>query len=266
MDLRVLAPAFAVAAMAAPAQFLQAHQLPDGAFAETGGTPSPALTAWASIGVVAAGGDPGAALGYLRAHDDDAMPPATLALVAFAEAALGDGGLAAALPAEPGQTNAVIWTILARRQAGRTAPKALVDALLDRQSLSGGWGWARGVAPDSNDTAAALQALRSAGVTGAPIRRGLDYLRGLRRRDGGFALVRNRESDAQSTAWVVQAFLAARSRVPSGAYGYLRALRREDGSYRYSKRYAVTPVWVTAQVLPALERMPFPIRGLHEGS
>jgi len=32
-----------------------------------------------------------------------------------------------------------------------------------------------------------------------------------------------------------------------------------DGSYRYSKRYAVTPVWVTAQVLPALAGKPFPL-------
>lgn len=259
MELRTLAP-FAVAlALASPTQFLRAHQLPDGGYAETGGAASPALTAWASIGVAAAGADPGAALRYLKAHDGDAMPPATLALVALAEAALGDGRLAALLPIEPGQTNALIWTTLARRQAGRPVPKALVHALLGRQSRTGGWGWANGVAPDSNDTAAAVQALCSAGVSGAPIRRGLDYLRGLRNEDGGFALVRGRESDAQSTAWVVQAFLAAGSRPPAGAYAYLAHLRRVDGSYRYSKQYAVTPVWVTAQVLPALARKPFPL-------
>jgi hypothetical protein len=37
-------------------------------------------------------------------------------------------------------------------------------------------------------------------------------------------------------------------------------LRRPDGSYRYSTRYATTPVWVTAQVLPALAGKPFPLR------
>jgi hypothetical protein len=98
------------------------------------------------------------------------------------------------------------------------------------------------------------------------IRRGLDYLRRLRRRDGGFALVRNRGSDAQSTAWAIQAFLSAGPQPPAGAYAYLSRLRRADGSYRYSKRYAVTPVWVTAQVLPAIEKTPFPVRGLHTGS
>jgi hypothetical protein len=37
-------------------------------------------------------------------------------------------------------------------------------------------------------------------------------------------------------------------------------LRRADGSYRYSRAYVTTPVWVTAQVLPALVKKPFPLR------
>ena len=135
-----------------------------------------------------------------------------------------------------------------------------MSALLARQAKSGGWGWAKGVAPDSNDTAAAVQALRAAGVTGAPIRRALDYLRKTRNKDGGFAIVRGRESDAQSTAWAIQAFVAAGAPVPKGAFAYLRGLRRDDGSYRYSRRYVATPVWVTAQVLPAVLKKPFPLR------
>jgi hypothetical protein len=133
-----------------------------------------------------------------------------------------------------------------------------VSALLARQVKSGGWGWTKGVAPDSNDTAAAVQALRAAGVTGPPIRRALDYLRKTRNKDGGFAIVSNRESDAQSTAWAIQAFVAARAPVPKGAFAHLARLRQSDGSYRYSARYAVTPVWVTAQVVPALMKKPFP--------
>ena len=65
---------------------------------------------------------------------------------------------------------------------------------------------------------------------------------------------------SQSTAWAVQAFVATRRPPPKGALAYLRRLRRPDGSFRYSKRYATTPVWVTAQVLPALARKPFPLR------
>jgi hypothetical protein len=33
-------------------------------------------------------------------------------------------------------------------------------------------------------------------------------------------------------------------------------MQRPDGSLRYSARYAVTPVWVTSQALPALARTP----------
>ena len=257
--MRLLAPAVAAVALMSPAQFLEAHQSADGGFAETGTAASPALTAWAALGLAASGEDAGAAPDYLQAHESEPMPAATRALVALAAAALGDARPAAALPPQTGETNTVIWTILALRQAGRSVPQTLVRALLERQARSGGWAWARGVAPDSNDTAAAVQALRAAHVSGAPIQRALGYLRALRKPDGGFALVRGRESDAQSTAWVVQAFLASGSKPPVGAYAYLTSLRREDGSYRYSKRYAVTPVWVTAQVLPAVMRVPFPL-------
>jgi prenyltransferase beta subunit len=260
MGLKVLAPLVAGLALATPAQYLQGQQQSDGGFAESGGKTSPALTAWAALGLAAAGQRSQPALEYLQAADVSALPVATRALVAMAEAALGDGRAAEALPTAVGQTNTMIWTILARRQAGLTAPKQLVSALLARQAKSGGWGWAKGVAPDSNDTAAAVQALRAAGVSGAPVRRALGYLRSVRGMDGGFALTRGRESDAQSTAWVIQAFVAARAPVPTDAFAYLRELRRKDGSYRFSQRYVTTPVWVTAQVLAAVLKRPFPLR------
>jgi len=105
-----------------------------------------------------------------------------------------------------------------------------------------------------------IEALRSVNVRGRPISRGLAYLRRLENRDGGFALVKGRASDAQSTAWAIQAFVAAHAAPPQAAFRYLARLRRPDGSYRYSIRYGITPVWVTAQVLPALERRAFPLK------
>ncbi len=111
----------------------------------------------------------------------------------------------------------------------------------------------RKAAPDSNDTAAAIQALRAAGrcssLAGDPPG-ALRYLRSLQRPDGGFALGPGRAADAQSTAWAIQAFVAAGQAPPPRAFRYLAQLRQADGSYRYSKRYAATPVWVTSQVLP----------------
>jgi prenyltransferase beta subunit len=105
-----------------------------------------------------------------------------------------------------------------------------------------------------------MQALRSAGVSprAAALRRGIAYLRRLQRTDGGFPLVAGRASDAQSTAWAIQALVAAGREPGRDAFRYLARLRRQDGSYRYSRQRVSTPVWVTAQVLPALARDPFP--------
>jgi hypothetical protein len=116
------------------------------------------------------------------------------------------------------------------------------------------------VRPDSNDTAFAIQALRTAGVRGKPITRAVGFLRKFQRRDGGFELSKGRGSDAQSTAVAIQGLVAAGSKPSPAAFRYLAKLRRADGSYRYSVRYAATPLWVTSQTLLALARQPFPLR------
>jgi len=265
MGLRLL---LATAVAATPAGFLQAHQQPSGGFAEAGGTVGPELTAWAALGLRAAGARTGDALPYLQAREN-ALPEITDAeLVAVAEGALGrqptvlldrirraqrpDGRIGP-------NVNSTIWGILALRQSAAPAPRASVRFLLRQQARSGGWAWYLHGQPDSNDTAAAIEALRASGVGGVRIRRGLAYLLRLRNADGGFELTPDRGSDAQSTAWAVQAFVAARKPVPKKAFAYLRGLRRPDGSYRYSKQFVTTPVWVTAQVMPALHRRAFPL-------
>ena len=249
--------------------YVRAHQTGDGGFAETGGTPSPQLTAWAVLGLRAAGMRPrGDALGYLQAHEAELTALTDVELVTMAEFALGGDPSALVVRIQrlrrPSGTigpnvNSTIWGILALRQAGGTAPRGSIRYLLRQQRPSGGWAWYPNGQPDSNDTAAAVEALRSVGVRGKPIRRALVYLHRLQNRDGGFELTPGRGSDAQSTAWAIQAFAAARKPAPRGSIGYLRSLRRPDGSFRYSKRYATTPLWVTAQVLPALSRRPFPL-------
>lgn len=250
--------------------YVTAHQRADGGFAEPGGTSSPELTAWAVLGLRAAGGGAGSsALSYLAAHDDELTDVTDVELAAMAETVLGGrpDRLFARIRAArkpngrigPG-VNSTIWGILALRQAREKPPRTAVRYVLRAQRRSGGWGWSPGGAPDSNDTAAAIEALRASGTRGAPIRRGLAYLRRLHNRDGGFELTPGRGSDSQSTAWTIQAFLAAGKPVPKGAFGYLHRMRRRDGSYRYSARYVTTPVWVTAQVLPALSRRAFPLQ------
>jgi hypothetical protein len=283
VDVRLAALASVALALLVPSQptplelgrgYVIQRQQPDGGFAEPEGASDPTLTAWAVIAIRASGRDP-SKLRREGASPADylASRPATtaneLALRILALDALGEDvrepvNRLAAMRRPDGRigplVNSTIWGVIALRAAGRAAPAASIRYLLRRQHASGGWSWAPGGAPDSNDTAAAVQALRAANVHGTAVRRGIAYLRRLQNRDGGFALAPRGASDAQSTAWVIQAFVAAGARPPAKAFRYLISLRQPAGSFRYSRRYATTPAWVTAQALPALARKPFPLR------
>ncbi len=248
--------------------FLQSHQLENGGFAERGGSGYPQLTAWAVLGLRAAGNDARPAAGrFLAQHEPELKSPTDLALAVLAQTALGQppGRALArlrALERPSGAVGALVngtaWSVIAYRAAGVPVKAKTVRWLLARQTPRGGWGWsARNV--DSNDTAAVVEALRAVNLRGPAIRRALKFLLRYRNGDGGFELTLGRGSDAQSTAWVVQAFVAAGRPPPRGSLAYLRRLQSSDGSFRYSRRYAATPVWVTAQVLPALARKPFPL-------
>jgi hypothetical protein len=252
---RLLAVLAATAAVAAPTSYVEAQQRPDGSFGDG------PMTAWATLGLEALGRDSGKAAAFLAAQTPSSQTDA--ALFALARAAAGDrpDDLLPRLRAHrPGKlVNATIWTILALRQAGEPVPRAQVTALLRAQRPSGGFPWLAGGAPDANDTAAAIQALRAAGVRGRPIDRAVAFLRRHQNADGGFELSDGRGSDTQSTAWAIQGLLAAGRQPGAGAFRYLQRMRRPDGSYRYNARYVTTPLWVTAQVLPALARKPFPL-------
>lgn len=249
--------------------FVQGRAQPDGGYAEPGGRSTAGLTATAVLGLRAAGAPvPAAAHDWLAAHESGLTATET-ELAAMAEAVSGgvSPGLLASLRAleQPsglvGETlNSTYWGVLALRQAGEPVPAASVRAIRGAQARSGGFPWARGTAPDNDDTAAAVQALAAAGVRGKPLTRALAYLRARENRDGGFELTPGGRSNVQSTAWAIQAFLAARATPPAAAFRYLARMRRADGSLRYSAQYATTPLWVSAQALPALARRPFPLR------
>ena len=253
--MKLLATLIAATTLATPTAYVQSQQRPDGGFGD------PQLTAWATLGLVAAGADTGGAARALAAAEPESQTDA--ALVAMARAAAGDRptDLLPRLRAHrPGKlVNATIWTVLALRQAGEPVPPGLVTALRKAQRPNGGWSWLSGGLADANDTAAALQALRAVGVAGTPIQRGVAFLRRHQNADGGFELTLGRGSDTQSTAWAIQGLLAAGKAPGAPAFRYLQRMRRSDGSYRYDARYVTTPLWVTAQVLPALARAPFPL-------
>jgi hypothetical protein len=271
VKLAVLGAAIALATpVSHGVDFLRGRQLAEGGFAEPGRTGYPQLTAWAVLGLRAAGQAPSsraAAIKYLVAHEPDLKSGTDIALVTLAEQALGaetDRSLARLQALErpdgsfDGLVNGTAWSVLALRGRGSPVPPRTVRWLLEHQTRAGGWSWSPRGAPDSNDTAAVVQALRAANVKGRPIRRAIRFLLGFRNRDGGFELTHGRGSDAQSTAWAVQALVAAGASPPRTAFTYLKRLQRADGSFRYSTRYATTPVWVTAQVLMALARKSLP--------
>ncbi|HEX4526467.1 MAG TPA: prenyltransferase/squalene oxidase repeat-containing protein [Gaiellaceae bacterium] len=257
-----LAPLVAAAVLAvSPASFVQAHSV-GGAYAEPGGSSDALLTSWAVLGLRAAGADSPGSLAYLQSQETSLRTSNDIAIVALAEQALGERNesLLARLRVRPngqiGETlNSTYWGVLA---LGHSTP-ATTRFILAQQTKAGGFAWFRRGQPDSNDTAAALEALRVAMVRGAPVARAARFLRTFQRPDGGFELTHGRGSDAQSTAWAIQGLVAAGQKPPRRAFTYLAQLKRPDGSYRYSVKYVTTPVWVTSQVLAGLARKPFPL-------
>jgi prenyltransferase beta subunit len=260
----------AVSPLGRGASYLLARQQADGGFAEPGASSSAGLTAWVVLGLKASGEASAKLQGAADYLAQAPAPQATdLELRLLAQAALGrnvaaladeieqlrrsDGRIGPAL-------NSTYWGVLALHAAGRKTAKATVRYILRAQRKSGGWSWSPRAAPDAGDTAAAIQALRAAGTSArsAPIKRAVRFLRRCQNKDGGFAISTGADSDAQSTAWAIQSLIAARTEPGKRAFRYLKKLQRRDGSFRYSVRYVTTPAWVTAQVLCALARKPFP--------
>ena len=161
------------------------------------------------------------------------------------------------------------WTafgILALKATGGSGVKHSARWLAKQHNRDGGFGFRPGATSDVDDTGAVLEALAAGGMRGSKVaKRAVAYLRAAQNRDGGLAQLRGGSSNAQSTSWAVQGLVAA-GRKP-GAFkrhghaplSYLRSLQQKDGSIRYSRVSAQTPVWVTAQALDALEQKAFPL-------
>lgn len=112
-----------------------------------------------------------------------------------------------------------------------------------------------------------LQALSDAGIgKGPPIARAVAFLVRGQNLDGGYPQQPGGLSNAQSSAWAIQALTAA-GRSPASVrrqgsrspLEYLQTLLESNGSVRYSRTGSQTPVWVTAQALTAFAGKPFPI-------
>jgi hypothetical protein len=253
--------------------FLRAAQNSDGGFGEAGSSSDPTLSAWVALALDAAGINavslrrgPTTLGAYLERQEPELATDIELQLLARAALGLDGAELVAALRAQMRPSgrigprlNATIWGILALRAAGEPVPKRAVRYVRRHQHRGGGFSFVAKGPPDTNDTAAAIQALRAAGfrARSKPIKRALRYLAKARKGSGGYPLIPGKSADAQSTGWVLQAHAAAKRGAPPRAKRYLVRLQQTDGSLHYRKGQDLMPVWVTAQALPGLLDAPF---------
>jgi energy-coupling factor transport system substrate-specific component len=274
--------------------YLAGAQDAGGGFGAAPGQRSSELyTGWAAIGLAAAGRNPAnvrrggrSVLDALRGEaatlsglgDAERTILAARACGASAYSFAGRDLVAEVLAARASdksfdeRVNLTAFAIFALRAVGHTANfGAIREAagwIEHQQNPDGGFGFGgRGSPSDVDDTGAVLQALAAAG---ARDRRSLDaaiaYLKRSQNADGGFPQQYGGESNAQSTAWAVQGLIAGgaaptyvRRRGSRSPVGYLESLQAPNGSVRYSRTSAQTPVWVTAQAMIALAGKTFAV-------
>jgi energy-coupling factor transport system substrate-specific component len=274
--------------------FLTSAQNPDGGFGGARGQGSSELyTAWSAMGLVAAGRNPASVrrsghsvLDSLRAQaytlqglgDAERTILAARACGASAYSFAGRNLVAEVLRARARddsfayQVNLTAFAIFALRAVGHSPGLPTIHRAagwIERQQNSdGGFSFgAHGSPSDVDDTGAALQALADAGAHNRHILAAAGgYLIRSQNPDGGFPQQYGGQSNAQSTAWAAQGLIAAgyvpaavRRRGSRSPLGFLESLRAPDGSIRYSRTGAQTPVWVTAQALIALAGRTFPV-------
>lgn len=267
-------------------RYLGAAQNADGGFGGTQGeASSPLYSAWAAMGLAAAGARCDAGLVQVLRKDARrvrATGDVERTLLGLRACRASDAGLGRKLASRQerdgsfdGLVNATAFAVFSLRAVGRSARDRRVQRagswIAGEQNRDGGFNFGgRGGPSGIDDTAAALQGLRSAGRSRKDkrVRRAASFLVRHQNRDGGFALAPGAGSNSQSTAWAVQGLLAAgrdlakvRRRGSRTPLAYLATLGAPDGTIRYSRTSAQTPVWTTAQALTALARAPFPILG-----
>jgi energy-coupling factor transport system substrate-specific component len=265
------------------ADWLVAAQNADGGWGSSPGDESALdMTAWAMLGLEAAGRNPldvsragRNPVGYLRAHVDELSSPGDFARTILALHGAGVdprdfGGhdLVSALAKRRrsngsfvGWPNSTAFAIMAMRVGGGGGIEHSISWLLAVQNPDGGWGDLPDPPSTPEGTAAVMQAIPGTDAA----ERGLGYLRKTQRPNGGFAVGGSGAVNAQATAWAVQGMLAAGvdpASVREGgesALDYLAARQAPDGHYSHSSSSDQTPVWVTAQVLSAVAGESFPV-------
>lgn len=277
-----------MAAAATPLSYITEHQLADGGFG-SGNRAGALESGWSAMAIGASGSSAAAqrrAGRYLATSATKLRDPADLQRTILGLRAVGapardaagrdltkamveqqrpDGSFA-------GLTNQSAFAILALRADGRSRGskpvKTAARFLLRTANKDGGFSLTGRGASSVDETAAVIQALAAAGHRKHRVtRRAVSWLRGLQLADGGFPQSRRQvRSNAQSTAWGVQALIAAGTKPTTLRKGgknpvaFLRSLQAGDGHIRYSRSSDQTPLWVTAQAQLALAGTALPVK------
>ena len=217
-----------------------ARRQPDGGFAEPGGAATPGLTAWAVLGLRAAGADRRAwrRARVSRAGGAAARGRATdlRARARRARRARRDARPTVAARALRGRrrdgptVNSTIWAILAlrARRRGRAARRSATCCARSGAPAAGRG--TRVARPTRTTPRPRSRRCGRRASRGARSRAASRSCARLQNRDGGFELRRRRGSDAQSTAWAIQASSRPGRARPRGALRYLRASSAATGA------------------------------------
>ncbi|WFN34044.1 helical backbone metal receptor [Methanogenium sp. S4BF] len=271
--------------------YLASCQQADGGFAEEGEESSPALSTWAILAIVSAGGDPdqwsrgGVSAGdYLRTVADETVAidgtSETAKLVCTLVAAGEDPrnfeghdfiALLQAKQQADGRYGEHIyttnWAIIALSAAGKDVSGGVLW-LKSQQNEDGGFGWTVGGESDCDDTASAIEALIAGGIPqDAPaIRDAVAYLKSRQQADGGFNYGGSSATNSASDAWVIQALVAAgedpltwTTATGNTPVSHLLSFQADEGYFRWTSVLTDLPCKMTATAIPALTGRPFPV-------
>ncbi len=166
------------------------------------------------------------------------------------------------------QLNDDFWALLAAGSVNKAGDfNSVKDFILSHQNTDGGWSWATSGTSDSNDTAAAIMALKEAGVASSntAIINALNYLQTTQKTNGGFAYDAASDSDGASTAWVLAALNKLDIDANTWSQGantplsFLNSLQQADGSFLWLPSDTQGSGMVTAYALLAILDKSYPV-------
>ncbi len=274
----------------AAVDYIISLQNADGGFPAFGADSAPGSTIDAVFALVAAGvdvesvtADGNSAMDYLATQAADySTDPGAAAKLAYGVAAMGfDPGdfggvdllavLDDSFDAETGAYGLDLFDqaffIMALHQTVQPIPESAMEYLLSLQLEDGGWEFGDGFGSDSNTTALVIQTLLVAGVEreNAAVTAALGYFHTTQDASVAFGFLADTEPDAQSTAFVIQALIAARENIDAGgpwAAGGVTPLEAlltfqnpETGAFQFAGEESP---FATYQVVPGLLLAPFP--------